>query len=178
MMKLVQTAAERSPWRKVPPLASMAWALSSMTFNPCFSAMAQMAGMSAHWPYRCTGTISFVLGVIAASISFGSMHLVWGSQSTKTTVAPTIQAASAVAKKVLGCVMTSSPGPMPSAIMVSQSASVPLPTPMACFMPVKAANSFSNFSSIGPITYLPLISTSLMLASISALMFSYCRTCP
>ena len=114
----------------------MPWALSSITFRLCFSAIAQMAGMSAHWPYRCTGMMALVLGVMAASIFFGSMQRVLGSQSTNTTVAPTTHAASAVAKKVLGWVMTSSPGPMPRAMSVSQIASVPLPTPMAYLWPV------------------------------------------
>ncbi len=72
--------------------------------------------MSAHWPYRCTGTIALVFGVMAASILVGSMQLVRGSESTNTAVAPAIQMASAVAKKVLVVVMHSSPGPMPSAM--------------------------------------------------------------
>ena len=57
--------------------------------------------------------MALVFGVIAASIFDGSMHFVFGSQSTNTAVAPAIQIASAVAKNVFGCVMTSSPGPMP-----------------------------------------------------------------
>src|SRR5206468_13129484 len=71
----------------------------------------------------------------ALPISFlilaGSMHLVLGSQSTKTAVAPPIQIASAVAKNVFGWVITSSPLPMPSAISASQMASVPLARPTA-----------------------------------------------
>ena len=63
------------------------------------------------------------------------MHLVLVSQSTKIAVAPEIQIASAVAKKVFGWVTTSSPGPMPSAIKLSQMASVPLATPTEYFMP-------------------------------------------
>ena len=50
--------------------------------------------------------MALVLGVIAASILAGQMHLVLGQQSTKTAVAPAIQIASAVAKKVFGWVMT------------------------------------------------------------------------
>jgi hypothetical protein len=50
-------------------------------------------------------------------------------------VAPAIQMASAVAKKVLLVVMHSSPGPIPSAMKESHSASVPLATPMANFIP-------------------------------------------
>ncbi len=46
--------------------------------------------------------MALVLGVMAASIFVGSMHLVFGSQSTNTAVAPAIQIASAVAKKVFG----------------------------------------------------------------------------
>ena len=81
--------------------------------------------------------IAFVFGVIAASIFAGSMHLVFGSQSTNTAVAPAIQIASAVAKNVFGCVMTSSPGPMPIAISASQIASVPLPGADGVRHPVK-----------------------------------------
>ena len=51
-------------------------------------------------------------------------------------MAPVIQMASAVAKKVLALVMHSSPLPMPSAMSASQMASVPLPTPMACLVPL------------------------------------------
>ena len=121
---------------------------------------------------------ALVRGVIAASIFAGSMHFVFGSQSTNTAVAPAIQIASAVAKNVFGCVMTSSPGPMPIAISASQIASVPLPVPAACATPWNAASSCSNCLSIGPCTYSPLSSTRLMFASISAWMFLYCRTCP
>ena len=81
--------------------------------------------------------MAFVFGVIAASIFAGSMHLVLGSQSTNTAVAPAIQIASAVAKNVFGCVMTSSPGPMPIAINASQIASVPLPDADGVRHPVK-----------------------------------------
>ena len=135
MMKLVDVASLNSPTLKPSPAASIACALSSMTRSLCRSAIVLIAGMSAHWPYRCTGMIAFVCGVIAASIFDGSMHFVSGSQSTNTAVAPAIQIASAVAKNVFGCVMTSSPGPMPMAISASQIASVPLPVPMACVRP-------------------------------------------
>ncbi len=122
--------------------------------------------------------MALVRGVMAASILAGSMQLVLGSQSTKTAVARRSQMASAVAKKVLVWVMTSSPGPMPRACSVSQIASVPLPTPMAYFVPWNAANSCSNRFNTGPITYWPLSKTSLIWASISALMLWYCRVWP
>ncbi len=44
--------------------------------------------MSAGCPYRCTGTIAFVRGVIAASSCDESMVNVRGSMSTNTGVAP------------------------------------------------------------------------------------------
>src|SRR5208283_945865 len=59
--------------------------------------------------------IARVRGVIAASILAGSRLPVSGSTSTKTGVAPACRMAVAVAIKVIGVVMTSSPGPMPSA---------------------------------------------------------------
>ena len=96
--------------------------------------------------------MALVLGVIAASIKFTSMLQVLGSQSTNTAVAPAIQMASAVAKKVFDVVMTSSPGPIPSAMNTNQSASVPEFTPTASFVLQYAARSFSNCFSLGPIT--------------------------
>ena len=54
--------------------------------------------------------IARVRGVIAASISAASMLQVSGSMSTNTGVAPSSTIISAVAAKVNGVVMTSSPG--------------------------------------------------------------------
>ena len=58
----------------------------------------------------------------------------------------------AVAKKVKVGQITSSPGLMPMAISEQSSASLPLLTPMACFVPQYAARFFSNFSTCGPST--------------------------
>ena len=66
--------------------------------------------MSAHWPYRLTGMIARVRGVIAASICDASMLQVSGSMSTNTGFAPSSTIISAVAAKVNGVVITSSPG--------------------------------------------------------------------
>ena len=44
--------------------------------------------MSAVWPYRWTGMMALVRGVIAASIFAGSMVNVRGSMSTRTAFAP------------------------------------------------------------------------------------------
>ena len=70
--------------------------------------------------------------------------------------------------------MTSSPGPTPQASKASQSASVPLPTPMACRVPQKAANSFSNCATNGPPAKAPLSMTSPMARSISARRGAWC----
>ncbi len=68
--------------------------------------------MGAHWPYRWTGMMPLVFGVMAAAAFSGSMQRVRLSQSTSTAVPPAIQIASAVAKKVFVVVMHSSPGPI------------------------------------------------------------------
>jgi hypothetical protein len=54
--------------------------------------------------------MALVLGVIAASILLASMLQVSGSMSMKTGVAPSKAMTSAVATKVNGVVMISSPG--------------------------------------------------------------------
>ena len=56
----------------------------------------------------------------------------------------------AVAKKVYGVVMTSSPGWMPRAISATSSASVPEVTPMPNWHCEYAATSFSSASTSGP----------------------------
>ena len=64
--------------------------------RPGAAAMAAMAGMSAAWPYRCTGRMAAVRGVIAASIAAGSIVSLRGSMSANTGRAPVIMQASAV----------------------------------------------------------------------------------
>ena len=44
--------------------------------------------MSAAWPYRCTGTIALVRGVIARRTASTSRLQLTGSMSTSTGVAP------------------------------------------------------------------------------------------
>jgi hypothetical protein len=71
--------------------------------------MALISAMSATWPYRLTGMMALVRGVTLASISPASMLQVSGSMSTNTGLAPSSTITSAVAAKVKGVVMTSSP---------------------------------------------------------------------
>ena len=92
-------------------------------------------GMSAGWPYRCTGRIARVRGPMARSTASGSIVRRTGSMSANTGRAPVIITASAVYAADSGVVITSSPAPMPSARRISAMASVPVPTPTACARP-------------------------------------------
>jgi hypothetical protein len=67
-----------------------------------------------------------------------------GSRSANTGVAPTTTTAPAVAKKLRGGTITSSPGPSPGARRASSSASVPLASATANVLPQAAANSRSK----------------------------------
>ena len=71
-----------------------------------------------------------LIAEMAASISPALMLHVSGSISTNTGVAPSRTMTSAVATNVNGVVITSSPGPIPSAIRLMSRASVPLATVM------------------------------------------------
>ena len=79
--------------------------------------------------------IALVRGVIAAASLRGSRLKSRGSMSTNTGRAPSRWITPAVAKKVNGVVITSSPGPTPSAISAASSASVPEETATARFTP-------------------------------------------
>ncbi len=72
--------------------------------------MALISSMSATWPYRLTGMMARVRGVMAASISAASMLQVSGSMSTNTGLRRPARSSRRVAAKVNGVVMTSSPG--------------------------------------------------------------------
>ena len=71
--------------------------------------------MSHGRPAKCTGTMARVRGVIFRRTCSGSMFSVTGSMSASTGVAPAWMMALTVAQKVIGVVMTSSPGPTPEA---------------------------------------------------------------
>src|SRR5271165_4404637 len=70
--------------------------------------------------------------------------------------------------------MTSSPGPMFSAIRQASKASVPDDTPTACEHCEYAAMAFSHCSTFGPRMKCWDSSTSAIAASTSALMVAYC----
>ena len=80
--------------------------------------------------------IAFVFFVIFSASRSGSMLNVRGSISTKTGIAPSRAIDPAVAKNVNDGQITSSPGLDADAPSAQQSsASVPLQTPIACFVP-------------------------------------------
>jgi len=118
---------------------------------------------------------AFVFPVTASSRREGSRLNVLGSMSTKTGTAPSRPTTSAVAMKVKGVVMTSSPVPIPRARSASSRASVPLATPTACGTPWYRATSASSADTLGPSINWVLSSTSRTAASISALSCRYCR---
>ena len=80
--------------------------------------------------------IARVFEVTAAEMHDASILAVCSSTSTNTGFAPSSTIISAVATKVKGVVITSSPGRMSSAIRAMSSASVPEATVMQCLDPV------------------------------------------
>ena len=75
--------------------------------------------------------------------------------SANTGFAPSRHTALAVAKNVKLGTITSSPGPTPSAISASSSASLPDAQPTACSVPQYSAIAASNFAHAGPCTNAP-----------------------
>src|SRR5258708_24539155 len=94
--------------------------------------------------------------------------------STNTGVAPSRAIAPTVAKNVYGVVITSSPGPMFSAIKQANKASVPDETPTACEHPLYCAIACSHCSTFGPRMNCCDCITSAIADSISGLIVAYC----
>ena len=107
----VPSAPIRLPRYSVPT----ACAASSMTDIPCFLASRRMGSMSAGAPAKWTGITSFVRGVMAASMRAASVISVSRSTSTNTGAPASIHKVDRETQVMEG-VMTSSPGPIPSAL--------------------------------------------------------------
>src|SRR5271157_547205 len=114
-----------------------------------------MARMLAGWPYRSTGMMALVFLVIFFSTSSGSMLKVSASMSAKTGFAPVNRMLFAVAIKVNGVVMTSSPFPMPFANNATCRAAVPELTAIAWSTPMYFLNESSNSFTFGPSAITP-----------------------
>ena len=110
----------------------------------------RISSIGAICPNRSTGMTALVRGVTAAATRSGRMLNVLGSISTNTGVAPTLWMVPAVAKNVKGLVITSSPGPMSSALSASNSASVPLAHPTANFVFDSPATAHSSSATGAP----------------------------
>ena len=175
-LRFFSGCSEKAPERpKVPEflpsmLPRMHWQESSTTGSLCLAAIAISAGMSVIWPARWTGTMALVFGVIFASTWLTSMQKL-SVQSTKTGRANSSPMAPTVAMKVLAVVMTSSPGPTPSAFRPSLMASVPELTPIAWRVPIIAANFCSNSRTGLPSVKSP-VGTNLRNSSRISSMFS------
>ena len=99
----------------------------------------EIGSRSAGCPDRWTGMIAFVRGVTSPATRSGSMFRSVSRTSAKTGVAPVWTITFAVAGQVIGVVITSSPGPTPSATSERCIAAVPEETASACFAPTYSA---------------------------------------
>src|SRR5574343_858776 len=149
-----------------------------MTTRPWRAARALISSMSATWPYRLTGMMARVRGVIFAARPATSRLAVSASTSAKTGTPPASTMTSAVAAKVKAVVMTSSPGRRSIAISAISSASVPLATDTQWATPARRASACSISATSGPMMYWPWSSTRCMRASMEVLRARYwaCRS--
>ncbi len=93
--------------------------------------------------------------------------------STKTGLAPVRAIDPAVAKKVYGVVITSSPGPIPSAISAISRASLPDETVTAWAQPQYGASLLSHSATAGPRMHCWLSKTPSTAARISSRIVAY-----
>ena len=124
-------------------------AASSTIGMPFAAANARSGARSSDAPAKCTGTISFVRGVIAAATRSTVVISVSRSTSTNTGVAPRRAMRLTVETQVIDGVMTSSPGPMPSACIRRCMPAVAEVSATACCVPTAAANCRSSSAHYG-----------------------------
>ena len=136
--------------------------------------MALISAMSGTCPYRPTGMMALVRGVILASMPAASILQVSASMSAYTGLAPSSTMTSAVATKVKGVVMISSPAFTPNAISAISRASVPLATVMQWRAPVKSARRCSSSLTSGPMMYWPWSRTAWMRPFTDSRSDAYC----
>jgi hypothetical protein len=107
--KLVTVMSERLPVlvpRNVVPMQSHE---SSITFNPCRSAISRILSQSGAFPARFGINIALVFSVISFSICATSTLYVSGSTSTNTGTQPPRTMGDTSVEKVNGDVITSAP---------------------------------------------------------------------
>ena len=115
------------------------------------SASAMIGSMSQGMPPRWTQMTALVRSVITARMVSAVMFWLSGSTSANTGTAPAVTIEDAEARKVRGVVMTSSPGPMPSAFSATSRATVPLASATAWVVPAHSAKRFSNVRPRSPV---------------------------
>ena len=111
--------------------------------------------------------MTLVLLVTSAAADSGSMLPVSSWVSANSTVAPSAMAVAAVATKVSGDVMTSSPFVTPSAAYAQCKAEDPEFTTVASGVPASAEMAASNSVTTGP-----MVSQSVRITSATAAMSS------
>ena len=120
------------------------------------------------WPPRWTGMTAFVRSVTSSGIRDGSMLRSLSRTSQKTGVAPQCSITLAVAGHVIGLVITSSPGPTPSARRARCSAAVPDASASTCSASRYAAIRSSSSAARGPVVSQPERSVSATAATSSS----------
>src|SRR5262245_43226748 len=116
---------------------------------------AMSGSSSAGWPARSTGTIAFVFSVTSWATCSASMFRSESRTSAKTGVAPAWTMTFAVAGQVMGVVITSSPGPTPTASSARWSAAVPEATASTCSAWTYSAKHRSSSVARGPVVSQP-----------------------
>src|SRR5216683_2434788 len=124
-------------------VAPTAWHASWIRLSPCSCVRPAKDSTSPGLPCRWTSTIAFVRGPMSRSAAEQSRFRV-SSTSAKTGTAPVWAIALAVAMKVSGLVMTSSPGPIPWASRARYRATDPLQVATPCLAPINVANCCSK----------------------------------
>src|SRR5205085_5931978 len=99
--------------------------------------------------------IAFVRSVTASATRAGSTFRSESRTSAKTGFAPAWTITFAVAGQVIGLVITSSPGPTPSASSARWSAAVPDESATTCRAPRYAAKRSSSSAVRGPVVSQP-----------------------
>ena len=144
-------ASERPPILRPRYSLSAACAASSTTGRPS----AQIGSRSAGWPYEVDGHDRLRPRRDQLGDRAGSMFSVSSRMSAKTGVAPVWTITFAVAGQVIDVVITSSPGPIPSATSARCIAAVPEATARACFAPAYSAKRRSSSAARGPVVSQP-----------------------
>src|SRR6188474_3133426 len=144
-------ASERAPSLRTRYLLSSAWAASSTTGSPS----AWIASRSQGWPARWTGRIAFVRSVTSGASRTASRFRSSSRTSQNTGVAPVCSITFAVAGQVIGDVITSSPGPTPTARSARCIAAVPELTASTCGTSRYSARRSSRSAARGPVVSHP-----------------------